>query len=230
MKRLSIFPILFLTALCWTLNASAADAYFVNNATVSGNAVNVSVTAQADCAAWGAAYDANGAMTEAQCRHLEGSERPQEFALSFGAIPEQGYVKVFLLDENSLLPLSSPFDSRYRENVHAILYGDGTLVFQHGDAPKAHGKAVKTYALDMKGNADLPPWYADRESVEREEFADKIQPTSLYRWFADCVNLKEIRNLKNLDTSRVTNMMQTFYRCQSLETLNLETFDTSHVA
>ncbi len=42
-------------------------------------------------------------------------------------------------------------------------------------------------------------------------------------------NLTEIKNISNLDTSKITNMAQMFYGCSSLTNLDLSSFDTSHV-
>ena len=52
-------------------------------------------------------------------------------------------------------------------------------------------------------------------------------PTSIS--FGNKSNIKSIKKLKGLDTSKVTNMNSTFYRCSSLTSLDLSSFDTSNV-
>ena len=48
-------------------------------------------------------------------------------------------------------------------------------------------------------------------------------------WFAFLINLTEINNIENLDTSYVTNMSGMFSYMESLTTLDLSSFDTSNV-
>ena len=47
--------------------------------------------------------------------------------------------------------------------------------------------------------------------------------------FANKTNIKTIKKLKGLDTSKVTEMNSTFYRCSSLTSLDLSNFNTSNV-
>lgn len=234
MKRLTLWPLAFLTALFLSLTASAAD-YAVNGVTLRGNAVSVDVTAKADCVLWGAAYDANGQMTASQSANVSGAENVREFFLSFeNGIPENGYAKTFLMDKETFRPLCVPADSfpAYTDNVYAILYADGTLVFQHGDVT-IFGREVKgVYAADMETEG-IPsvPWGDEqvRDSIEYVTFADKIQPKSTAFWFYECLNLKEIRNLNYLDTSNVKNMCSMFNYCKALKALDLSAFNTANV-
>ncbi len=52
-------------------------------------------------------------------------------------------------------------------------------------------------------------------------------PTSIS--FGNKENIKIIKKLKGLDTSKVTNMYGMFYQCSSLTSLDLSNFDTSKV-
>ena len=92
----------------------------------------------------------------------------------------------------------------YAADAYAILYEDGTLVFQNGDA--SDERPVKaTYEVDLNAvytQESLAPWHEERESVLVADFADKISPTSTARWFYECSNLRRIDNIRNLDTDR----------------------------
>ena len=241
MKRLASFPLLFLTALFLTLTASAAESA-IHSVTLDGNAVKVSVTAQSDGALWAAVYDESGAMTAAKSESVSGAAEARTVALSFDNVPSDAYAKAFLLDEN-FCPLTACGDTRndkapvYTEDVYAILYADGTLVFQHGDAPQPGREVRETYKVDMdKGYAEFfyPPWCDDGERdakslIETAEFADKIRPKSTACWFYQCSKLKEIRNLKNLDASDVAYTGFMFYDCRSLAALDLSAFNAANV-
>ena len=53
--------------------------------------------------------------------------------------------------------------------------------------------------------------------------------TSLFYLFRGCKNLESIVGLNQLDTSKVTNMGESFYGCSSIKELNLSNWDTSNV-
>ena len=239
MKRLTAFFVLFLTALCFALTASAAgDA--IHSVAIDGNAVKVSVTAQSDCALWGAVYDESGKMTAAQSENVSGAADAQTVTLSFGNIPENACAKAFLLDKETFAPLCAPNDNApvYNDNVYAILYADGTLVFQRNDTPQPGREVKGSYAVVVAENGTYydgyqqvayPPWHDAADSVERVEFADKIQPKSTTGWFENCSNLKEISNLNYLDTSNVIDMSSMFSFCLELTALDVSEFDTANV-
>ena len=237
MKRTTIFLMMFLTALCCALTVSAAD-YAVHSVTISGNAVEVSVTAKANCALWGAVYEESGKLTAAKSENVSGATDAQTVTLTFDNIPANAYAKAFLLDKETLSPLSASGDTRI---AYAILYADGTMVFQHGDTPEDEREVISTYPVDMTGRYaiqegyELAPWHDGEEeeghetAVKKVIFADKIQPKSTAYWFYECANLTEIVNIENLDTSRVTDMSDMFALCGSLKTLDVHSFDTSNV-
>ena len=243
MKRLTAFFVLFLTALCFALTASAAD-NVVHRVSIHGNAVYVSLTAQSDCALWGAVYDESGKMIDAKSANVKAREDEQTWYLDFmNTIPENAYAKAFLLDRETFQPLCVAADTLndmetvYTQDVYAILYADGTLVFQHGNAPDPGRALERICKVDMTGtekygwlpNALSTPWYDVRFSIKQVEFAAKIQPKSTAYWFYGCSNLTDIKNLRNLDTANVTDMERMFGLCASLTTLDVGGFDTSNV-
>ncbi|MBR3569778.1 MAG: BspA family leucine-rich repeat surface protein [Oscillibacter sp.] len=242
MKRLVIFPVPLLLALFLTLSASAAD-YAVHGVTISGAAVTVSATAESNCALWVAVYDESGKMIAARSESVGGASDAQTVAISFDNISENAYAKAFLLDSGNFSPLTACGDTRKPSNepesdVYAILYTDGTMVFQHGNAPQSELEIIETYEIDIKNKYQfdydaqnpMTPWYSERASIQSVEFADKIQPMSTAFWFYGLANLKEIRNIKNLDTSKVTAMDAMFYGCSRLTALDVSDFNTANVA
>ena len=126
-------------------------------------------------------------------------------------------------------------------NVYAILYTDGTMVFQHGSTPEKGRKVLETFMVDMVngysftwvdgGSNSMPttPWRDVLSSIKKVDFADTIHPLSTKFWFYKCANLKKITHIENLDTSNVTSMQCMFYECKSLTSLDLSSFDTSQV-
>ena len=118
------------------------------------------------------------------------------------------------------------------DNVYAILYDDGTLVFQYGDTADSAKTAVKTYAVNLNAVYDYPdyePWYNERKSVRFVDFADKISPTATAHWFYECENLKRVDNIQNLNTANVTSMYRMFWDCSGLTALDVSNFDTVNV-
>ena len=127
-----------------------------------------------------------------------------------------------------------PVGAYAADTAYAILYEDGTLVFQYGDTTDSIKTAVKTYEFDLNAvyssnGQPAAPWYNERESVAVVNFADKISPISTAFLFFGCKNLTQIENIRNLDTANVKHMFGTFYDCSGLTTLDVSLFDTSNV-
>ena len=116
-------------------------------------------------------------------------------------------------------------------DVYAILYDDGTLVFQHGNTPETGKNVTKMYEVDLTAHYAgwSVPWGDKRESVRVVSFADKVSPTSTAYWFYDCENLERVDNTQNLDTVNVTDMGWMFRGCGALTTLDVSGFDTAKV-
>ena len=242
MKRISMFFVLFLTALCCTLTVSAAD-YAIHSVTIRGNAVQVNVTAQSDCALWGAVYEESGKMTAANSANVSGAADAQTVTLSFDNIPADAYAKAVLLEKDTFRPLCVPGDNSpvYTDDVYAILYADGTMVFQYGNTPESGREVKEIYVVNMSGTyydcyaalgtciSDTPWYYAAEDFVQQVEFLDKIRPFSTAYWFCGFKKLKEIKNIENLDTTNVTNMAGMFGECENLIALDVSNFDTSNV-
>ena len=118
------------------------------------------------------------------------------------------------------------------DSVYAILYSDGTLVFQHGDTPQSGRTVQETFNVNISDGYDekiLPPWHRVRENLLSVDFAEKIKPLTTAYWFSGCDNLVDIQHIENLDTSAVTDMSRMFSGCSKLTLLDLSSFKTSRV-
>ena len=134
------------------------------------------------------------------------------------------------------LTLYAQWDYSFMENLYAILYSDGELVFQWNDKPAAGRTVVKTYITDRAGYSDnraaqnnFRAWYNEAAQINTVTFAKRIQPDDIAQWFQDCYNLTTVNNLEKLDTSLVTDMSNLFAGCASLTEVNLRTFQTANV-
>ena len=125
--------------------------------------------------------------------------------------------------------------TRAADNVYAILYDDGTLVFQHGNTPESGKTVTKTYEVDLSAIHSFDsgevttPWHNERESIRVVNFVDKISPKATAWWFDGCSNLERVDNIQYLDTANVTDMSCMFSDCSRLVALDVSYFDTAKV-
>ena len=100
----------------------------------------------------------------------------------------------------------------------------GTFTFKCG--PKPAG------AYDLNEGEKLPKWFAQRDKIKTVVFDASFanaRPTSCYYWFCFCYNLTTIEGIEYLNTEKVTNMKDMFYRCSALTSLDLSNFNTENV-
>ncbi|MBQ3631562.1 MAG: BspA family leucine-rich repeat surface protein [Prevotella sp.] len=114
--------------------------------------------------------------------------------------------------------------------VPYAVYDNGTLTFYHDGLQNAKQGTVYT----LGSGYSTPGWVTDLNNknitkvVFDNTFAD-ARPTSTYKWFSNCTNLKTIKDMKkNLNTSDVEIMEQMFAWC-GLESLDLSGFNTQKV-
>ena len=118
------------------------------------------------------------------------------------------------------------------EAAYAILYSDGSLVFQRGpEADTEHGDVVGSWTgfeTQTTMNSSYMPWYDNRLSVTSVIFKDSISPYLMVSWFYGFKNCTSF-DLALLDTSHVTSMELLFNNCENLASLDLSNFETSSV-
>ena len=128
-------------------------------------------------------------------------------------------------------PVSAPAPTP-ADGVHAMLYYDGTFVFQNGNAPESDKIFIKAYPVDVNAvytYDHVAPRYDEQESIRVVNFADKISPTVTAYWFYECKNLERVDNIQNLDISSVASMAHMFSYCSELTELDVSGFDTANV-
>lgn len=79
-----------------------------------------------------------------------------------------------------------------------------------------------------------PLWanYVERKAIQTVVFDESFKdarPKSCYQWFYCFEGLTKIEHLYYLNTSEVENMREMFFKCTSLETLDLSSFNTEKV-
>lgn len=116
--------------------------------------------------------------------------------------------------------------------AYALLYEDGTMVFQVGSSPDPdRGPLLQGWTdfMDTGGSAENVPWADFAYDVTSVVFEDSIAPKSTAWWFWNMRSLKEF-DISLLDTSNVEDMSFMFYERRALESISLpESFDTSNV-
>ena len=79
--------------------------------------------------------------------------------------------------------------------------------------------------IDSLDEQSDTPWAEYRNDISKVVVEDKFSPSCMASWFEGCENLEEAE-LKELDTSNVTDMSNLFKGCASLKELDLSGFDT----
>ena len=116
---------------------------------------------------------------------------------------------------------------------HEVAYGlyidtENKLAFYQDAKPWC--RTGTKYSLNTGTTA--PQWNTNAANITLVAFAESFsnaRPTSTYRWFEGMTNLATIKNLKYLNTSKVTNMNRMFYNCKALTSIDLSGFNTANV-
>ena len=101
----------------------------------------------------------------------------------------------------------------------------GTLTFKCGIS-----KPAGAYELNVSNST--PGWSAQKANIKLVVFDSSFanaRPTSCYKWFYDCSNLKAIKGIEYLNTEKVGRMRFMFYGCRTLTSLDLTNFNTARV-
>jgi len=111
-----------------------------------------------------------------------------------------------------------------------FILNDGTATFYYDDKFEERGDEV----FSVENYLD-PYWhhyyYDDIYKIVFDISFSKYEPTNINikYFFYRCSKLKEIVNIRFLNTSNATSMYEMFAGCESLTTLDLSSFDTSKV-
>ena len=131
------------------------------------------------------------------------------------------------------------------DTLYAVLCSDGevqisAIPIEIIDGKTIDGKTVTTnygkVQLSTDINSDAPSWaskspgfFSRAKDVKSINILNKIYPTSCNYFFANCMNLMTIKNIKNLDTKYCTTMFDMFAGSSALTSVDLSNFDTSNV-
>lgn len=162
------------------------------------------------------------------------SESESQQHVDFTFDPEELAGKNYVITQDlyfdKLQDAGTVFDDETAD-VYAVLYSDGTLSFQKRKDTYPSKTVVEVYPFNESTHfptIDSVLWKNNALNVKSVEFRDKIRPVSTARWFNGFENATSI-NLKNLDTSRDTNMNKMFSYCKGLTKLDVSGLDTSQV-
>ncbi|WP_311435572.1 BspA family leucine-rich repeat surface protein [Hoylesella timonensis] len=124
------------------------------------------------------------------------------------------------------------------QRAYAVLTpDDGTLTFYY-DNQYAHFVQNHGRVYDMPKPGKRPTWAGDyharlyQENIKHVVFDvsfSKYRPISTRSWFECCINLKDIKGIRNLNTEYVTNMSWMFFDCKALISLDVSKFNTENV-
>ena len=120
------------------------------------------------------------------------------------------------------------------QEAYAVFTSDGTFTFYYDnqrDTRQDHGRIY-----DMPKPGVRPAWTGDYENPQRsikhvvfDDSFSEYRPTSTLSWFKCCINLQDIKGIRNLNTENVTNMRDMFRDCLALTSLNVSKFNTEKV-
>ena len=122
-----------------------------------------------------------------------------------------------------------------QQPAYAMMYEDGTLVFQRGNTPDAsHGKLVDSVAnvenvkfANVDQTYGSSAWGFAFTDAKKVVFKDRISPRCLDGWFMNMYELTSIEGIEKLDTSKATSAKRMFDFCHKLKSLDLSHFNTS---
>ncbi len=111
--------------------------------------------------------------------------------------------------------------------IPMVKYADGTLTFF-----LASKETLGENEYELNSGKNLPGWMKHTLGITKVVFDTSFanaRPTSCYKWFYWCENLKQVEDIKNLNTKEVTNMVDMFCECRYLSSLDVSGFNTEKV-
>ena len=109
-----------------------------------------------------------------------------------------------------------------------LLYSDKNYSLEHNFNNKEITRVIKGDDV-VKEYMWQQYFRDDLEKVVIDQSFSKIKLTSLGSWFTGCKKLKTITGLKYLNTEEVVSLWAMFRNCESLESIDLSSFDTRRV-
>lgn len=121
------------------------------------------------------------------------------------------------------------------QEAYAVLTSDGTLTFYYDNQRATHQNSGVIYDVPTSSWGH-PAWAGDDSKPQKnvmhvvfDASFSRYRPTSTNSWFRCCINLQDIKGIRNLNTEKVTDMYLMFYKCMALTTLDVSNFNTQNV-
>jgi fimbrial isopeptide formation D2 family protein/uncharacterized repeat protein (TIGR02543 family) len=135
-------------------------------------------------------------------------------------------------EEKILLDSENNEEIKIDDEVYALFFSNGELVFQRGEA-LSEGQEMplqiyKGFESTLYNNNASIPWYEKRNMITSVRFEDDIQPEYTQYWFSNCSKLTTV-DAAALDLSNTKNMSFMFQNCKSLKSLNVSNWNTGKV-
>ena len=130
-----------------------------------------------------------------------------------------------LYTDGELVLSGTPIDNTGRIDVDTD-FGECVLKDVVKNDIDTYPKWLSPYLAEMYGSR-----YVDThtENIKTVNIINEIKPTTCEYWFYSCVNLTEIKNIQNLNTSACTDMQYMFCGCKILSNLDISKWNTSKV-
>ena len=119
------------------------------------------------------------------------------------------------------------------QEAYAVLTPDGTLTFYYDNQRATRPNYEPIYDMPTSPWGS-PAWAGDynRQNIKHVVFDTSFsgyRPSRTNSWFATCFNLQDIKDIRNLNTEKVTDMSSMFDGCRALRWLDLSNFNTENV-
>lgn len=135
---------------------------------------------------------------------------------------------VALLAVTGSLPMAA-------QKAYAVLTpDDGTLTFYYDNQRDTRQNSGGIYDMPRPGVPPAWTYYSNdpEKNIMHVMFDTSFfgyRPTSTSSWFGGCINLQDIKGIRNLNTEHVTDMSYMFYGCEALTSLDVSKFNTQNV-
>ena len=154
---------------------------------------------------------------------FNGLEDGAIYAVSMYYMSQGGYVSYGSSDAYTFRQ-SAPAE----KSSYAVVY-ENTLTLYYDD--QKDNRPGKKYNI-KQAFSTYPGWAKDSLNIHHvridASYASR-KPSTLRNWFSHHVNLTSIEGLEYLNTSSATSMWAMFYKCRSLQSIDLSHFDTQNV-
>ena len=120
------------------------------------------------------------------------------------------------------------------QEAYAVLTSDETLTFYYDNLRTTRQNYEHIYDIPTHFWETTPTWADDynRQNIKHVVFDTSFsgyRPSRTNSWFANCFNLQDIKDIRNLNTENVTDMSSMFYGCPALTSLDVSKFNTQNV-